>query len=181
MCDGTPFPDTVYVVLKGSEKFCFCAFLKREVKAFWELLCFSSQISILLINKFYSWWWEDDLWRGVVSELRRFVDVLMQCIMEAVSRCDTLIQTLLVTSSNTIEQPFLQESPFAFSSLPFFFFLSLSDKNIWGAAIMTFQKKSFSFFSADALKVLDVGQPNGVEGLWLLPASRWPRQHLQPG
>lgn len=116
----------------------------------------------------------------MVSELRRFVDVLMQCIMEAVSRCDTLIQTLLVTSSNTIQQPFLQESPFAFSSLPFFF-LSLSDKNIWGAAIMTFQKKSFSFFSADALKVLDVGQPNGVDGLWLLPASRWPRQHLQPG
>lgn len=142
MCDGTSFPDTAYVALRGNEKFCFCVFLKHEVKTFWELLCFSSRLSILLINKFYSWWWEDDLWHGVVSELRRFVDVLMQCIMEAVSRCDTLIQTLLVTSSNTIEQPFVQESLFAFYS----FFLSLSDKNIGGAAIMAFQKKSFSFF-----------------------------------
>lgn len=171
MCDGTPFPDTVYVVLKGSEKFCFCAFLKREVKAFWELLCFSSQISILLINKFYSWWWEDDLWRGVVSELRRFVDVLMQCIMEAVSRCDTLIQTLLVTSSNTIEQPFLQESPFAFSSLPFFF-LSLSDKNIWGAAIMTFQKKSFSFFFSWCTEGVGCGATEWCR--WALAASCFP-------
>lgn len=36
---------------------------------------------------------------------------------------------------------------------------------------MAFQKKSFSFFSAGALKVLNVEQPNGVEGLWPPSAS----------